>query len=184
MSFNFERGVYETGIEFDQFMHFAERQVGQNWCWAACVEMVLHYYGIRITQYDIVERTFGTDPDGNLPDWGASPSVVHENLNNWGVDNEGLPYKIRARYFPKVPSPVDFLNQLIRRKPIIVGYNHHGSGHAVVVTGACFKINRNNFVSVKSIIVQDPSGESVEYTAGSLTKLIYSAWFIDVQLDL
>src|SRR5258708_30757111 len=51
-------------------------QQRSNWCWAACIEMVFRYRGLRLTQERIVEETFGGDV--NRP---GTPEEILENLN-------------------------------------------------------------------------------------------------------
>ena len=50
-----------VGIPTETFNFVASTQRSTNWCWAASIQMTLNYYGVAITQEEIVARTYGTD---------------------------------------------------------------------------------------------------------------------------
>jgi hypothetical protein len=52
---------FVAGVNTEQFNYVAanSRQRANNWCWAACIQMVLNYHGLYITQEDIVRQCYG-----------------------------------------------------------------------------------------------------------------------------
>lgn len=85
-----------VGIPSEKFNFFVSSQRNSNWCWAASLQMIFNYYNVNITQEQIVERSYGTDPNGELPNWTGNFQVITSNLNNWNVDNEGRQYAVSA----------------------------------------------------------------------------------------
>ncbi|MDZ4839540.1 MAG: C39 family peptidase, partial [Bacteroidota bacterium] len=79
---------YSLGLPSDQFKDVYANQRKSNWCWAACVQMVMNYQGIKIEQEEIVMKTFGSlvDQPAYVPDMikaitGWAPSVDgHKNF--------------------------------------------------------------------------------------------------------
>ena len=56
-------GYFVAGVPTEEFVHFAApegagRQKMENWCWAACIQMVLNYHGLYVDQKDVVARVF------------------------------------------------------------------------------------------------------------------------------
>lgn len=173
-----------VGIPSETLNYFAASQQKEQWCWAACIEMVLNYHGIDITQEQIVERTYGVDPYGNLPDWAGSYDVIHQNLNNWSFDNNGRRYIVESYMGWGAPHPEDLLDELAHGFPIIIGYSTgHDTGHAVVLTAASFVGQE-----IQTIVVRDPWPSDynlynlgrVEYDAYDLASHIEVYWIIRV----
>lgn len=176
-----------VGIPSASMNFAASQQRNSQWCWAASIQMVLNYYQINIVQEQIVARTFGTDPYGQLPNWAGSLEVITENLNNWDIDNNGRAYTVTASLGVGVPAPNDLLQELYDGHPIIVAYHGASSKHAVVITGAGF-IATQNGPSVQTIIVRDPfptpqtiaSQGRIEYPAFQFMQRVDNYWFIRV----
>ena len=64
------QNYYTAGIPSEEFEFFSAaqstgRQRQANWCWAACVQMVLNYHGLHITQEQVVEKIYGGQPENN-----------------------------------------------------------------------------------------------------------------------
>ncbi|HEY0896638.1 MAG TPA: papain-like cysteine protease family protein, partial [Sphingobacteriaceae bacterium] len=47
-----------VGITARQFNYFASTQRNTEWCWAASIQMLFNYYGVDISQEQIVARSF------------------------------------------------------------------------------------------------------------------------------
>lgn len=58
--------------------------------------MIFNYYGININQQQIVARTYGVSPTGELPDWVGNVQAITANLNNWSIDASGRRYTVNA----------------------------------------------------------------------------------------
>ncbi|HVW13775.1 MAG TPA: papain-like cysteine protease family protein [Mucilaginibacter sp.] len=183
-----QQPVY-VGIRSENFSYFASSQRNSNWCWAASLQMIFNYYGVNITQEQIVARSYGVDPNGELPNWTGNWRVITANLNNWSVDNNGRQYIVQAVFNQGPPNPSYLIQQLSQYHPVLIGYRSGpNSGHAVVIT-ACSYIQTYHGPVIQSIVVRDPwpsdkniaSGGRREYTGISLANLIQAHWFIYVQ---
>lgn len=179
----------QVGIPSGQMNFFSASQNNSQWCWAASIQMVLNYYGVAISQEQIVARTYGTNQYGSLPDWPGSFPAITANLNNWSIDNRGRPYSVMASLNPGAPVPVILIRELSAGRPIIVGYKSGpNSGHAVVVTGAVFTTSPQGPI-IHSVIARDPwpSGRNmanlgrVEYPGARIASLMQAYWYIQVQ---
>jgi len=183
-----QQPVY-VGIHSDAFSYFASSQHNTNWCWAASIQMIFNYYGIDITQEQIVARSYGVSPTGLLPDWTGNEQVITANLNNWSVDNGGRQYTVRAYCYPGPPTPAYLIQELALKRPVLIGYQSGpGSGHVVVIT-ACSYINTDNGPLIESIVVRDPWPDEdntanqgrKEWTGIELANKIQAHWYIVVQ---
>lgn len=176
------------GIPSERFNYCAASQRSSNWCWAASLQMIFNYYGVNISQEQIVYRSYGIDPQGNLPNWAGSFEVITANLNNWNIDNFGRRYSVSANLNWGAPSPVYLIQELAAQRPVLVGYQSGpNTGHAVVIT-ACSFTQTNFGPIINSIVVRDPfptpqniaSSGRVEYPGANLANLIQAHWYIRV----
>lgn len=181
--------IQKVGIPSNQMDYFFAKQDKPQWCWAASIQMVMNYYGVDISQWDIVYRTYGTDPYGRLPDWSGSIGAISANLNNWNIDKSGRSYAVRSIWKYGSPQPTEFLSELISGRPIILGYKSgYGSGHAVVVTGASF-ISTKMGPIIQSVTVRDPwpsrqniiNNGKVVYSGAEFAGLMEAYWYIRVK---
>lgn len=113
--------------------------------------MILNYYGIPVTQPQIVARVFG-----RLIDQGASDQIISEALNGWAILPNGMRRTIRSIYSPGAPPPQLLIAELAHGNPILLTFaTGPYSGHAVVITGAGF-IPTPRGPEVVSVIIRDP----------------------------
>lgn len=186
---NVRAQVIYVGIPKDRFDYFASAQRNSNWCWAASLQMIFNYYGINIEQEEIVRRSYGTDPYGNLPNWAGSFQVITANLNNWNIDGSGKQYAVNSSFNWGAPSPSILINELSAQKPVLIGYRSGpSSGHAVVITALSY-IMTSYGPQIQSLIVRDPfptqsnidnEGRN-EYPAMNLASLVQAHWFITIR---
>jgi len=178
-----------VGIPSAQMSFFAASQRNSQWCWAASIQMVLNYYGVSISQEQIVARTYGTDPFGRLPNWSGSFQAITANLNNWNIDNRGRPYTVMASLRSGAPTPAILLQELSQGRPVIVGYRSGpNSGHAVVITAASY-IQSPMGPVIQSVVVRDPwpsqqnvrNRGRVEYPGARIASLMQAYWYIRIQ---
>ena len=178
-----------VGISTTNFYYFVSSQHNSNWCWAASLQMIFNYYGIGITQEQIVARSYGIDPNGNLPNWAGSFQVITANLNNWNVDNNGRQYLVQASLNSGPPTPSYLIQELSLLHPVLIGYQaSSNSGHAVVIT-ACSFVQSMNGPIIQSIVVRDPwpsqeniaNNGRVEHAGISLANVNQAHWYIRVQ---
>ena len=143
------------GVSSKKMNYTASTQNNSQWCWAASIQMVLKYYGVQVTQEQIVERSFGVKRNGQLPNLTASPEVITANLNKWGVDNKGQRYRVKATWGRNAPRPDLLLREMEANHPVIIGYEGNEGGHAVVITAVGF-LNTQGGPSIEEIVVRDP----------------------------
>jgi hypothetical protein len=178
-----------VGIPSDRFNFIASSQRNSNWCWAASIQMIFNYYGVNINQEQIVARSYGVDPNGQLPNWAGSFQVITANLNNWNIDNHGRQYGVSASVNPGAPTPAFLIQELTAQRPVLIGYQSSpNSGHAVVIT-ACSYIPTAYGPIIQSIVVRDPwpsqqnisTNGRVEYPGINLANVIQAHWYIRIQ---
>ncbi len=184
-----QQNLLYVGIPRESFDFYAATQEKSEWCWAASLQMIFNYYGVDITQDQIVERTYGDDRSGNPPDWSGTLDVITENLNNWNVDNNGRKYVVSATVNYGAPTPLYLVQELKAQHPVLIGYRSGpNSSHAVVIT-ACSYIQTYNGPYIQSIVVRDPwpsyqnvqNKGRIEYRAIDLANVIEANWFITIQ---
>lgn len=118
------------------------------WCWAACVEMMIRFYGIPVEQELIVRRVYGVP--ANQP---ADDRTISASLDGWGFDMLGRRVSVRSSVSNGIPAPWILLRELMKGRPILVTFNAGAAvGHAVVVTGASV-LNGE----IVSLVYRDPS---------------------------
>jgi len=185
---NNQDGLIYVGIPKENLNYFAAAQKNSNWCWAASLQLIFNYYGINISQEQIVQRSYGMNPNGTLPDYAGSIQIITANLNNWSIDNNGVQYVVKANLYSGAPIPNYLINELSQQRPVLIGYNTGSStGHAVVAT-ACSYITTPSGPSIQSIIVRDPypTPENkanlgrIEYPAFDFASRIQNYWYTRV----
>ncbi len=151
------------------------------WCWAACIEMCLKYYGFNISQSEIVQRTFGSV----IPTTGNWIQVT-ENLNYMGTDKDGKRVLISASVFMGSPTAEAIVNHLKQKKPIIMAFHNPGTfvGHAILVTGVEYEIIIGRVI-IRNVTVRDPFPYSPQHIQGGGRMVIPNTvnptniWLID-----
>lgn len=178
-----------VGIRRESFDFSYSEQRNSQWCWAAAIQMVLAYYGVQVPQEEIVARTFGASPSGELPNQPGSGEQITANLNNWSIDAGGQQYRVMAQVGSGAPPPALLLTELAEQRPVILAYmSGPASGHAVVATAASYTPSAYG-PTVQSIVVRDPwpspehraTNGRVEYPGAGLARQIANYWIIRVE---
>ncbi|MBS1914157.1 MAG: C39 family peptidase [Bacteroidetes bacterium] len=149
-------GVWAAGIPTEEFEYFAAPETAghqrqSNWCWAACVQMVLNYHGIPVTQEQVVERIFG----GAAPNVAGQPDQILEALTGWAVTRDGQKVRVSSSSFAFDGSEI--VRDLAERSPIVVGVRtSQATGHAYVLTAVTYTVNRANEPIFLTAILRDP----------------------------
>jgi hypothetical protein len=176
------------GIPRGNFEFVAAAQQSSQWCWAASIQMVLNYYGVSIGQPQIVARTYGVSPNGQLPNWAGSFEAITANLSNWSIDNSGVPYVVQTSVGMGAPPPTLLLQELQAQRPVIAAYRSGpNSGHAVVITAASYTPSQYGPI-VQTVIVRDPwpsqinvqNRGRVEYPGASIAQVMEAYWIVRV----
>lgn len=150
-------GYFVAGVPSEEFVHFAApegagRQKMENWCWAACIQMVLNYHGLYVDQKDVVARVFG-----GAVDRPANGQQMMQALTGWAPDSRGRRSKIYAD--DRTIDPVTVINDLDRKWPLIVGLSGArgaATGHAYVMTAAYFSKGPNGVPIIHRVVLRDP----------------------------
>ena len=148
-------GIWAAGIPSNEFEYFAAPQTNghqhqSNWCWAACVQMVLNYRGVAVTQEQVVQRIFG-GAEPNIP---GQPNQILPALSGWAVTANGQPVILRSSPFAFDGSEI--VRDLAERWPIIVGVNMGNSGHAYVMTAVTYAVDPWNRPIFQTVVLRDP----------------------------
>lgn len=125
------------------------RQYKDNWCWAACVQMVLDYYGLSVSQSRIVERAYGDDYD-----FTANKNDIIGALNGWYVNG----YTVRANY-ERYKNAKTLIDAIASGRPLIIGLNERytSTGHAYVLTHIFFTKDYNGNMTPTRVVVINPA---------------------------
>lgn len=179
---------YSAGANTQTFNYFSSfgKQRADKWCWAACIQMVLNYHGLYITQEQIVAKCFGT-----LYNKPGGPREMFIALNGWAYNNRGGMSKIYTNNYPTNANEIQQL--LAYNWPLIVGLNYGTNiGHAYVLTAIYYSVSYdsrgNQIIIPDKVILRDPwpgSPSRQEMSWNNFTKYvvsIYKVWVIDANM--
>lgn len=140
-------GLYWAAIKTSYFKAHVARQRSENWCWAACTQMVLNYQGVNVSQEQIVERVFGFQIDRP----GTAENIV-QGASGWYVDGHTIGAKYDYSFIPQ-----KLIDDLVNKYPLVVGLSMPGQnvGHAYVLTGLSFQ-KQGDVIYPQSVILRDP----------------------------
>jgi hypothetical protein len=153
-------------------------QEGPQYCWAACIQMVLRLYGVEREQSEIDLRGNGLNLFGWFPDRGG---YNHSFENNF---NEIFGGQFRCTSKDGAPDLSNLIDELANNCPVIAGYceivqEDQRAHHAVVIYGAeC--VNYGTQIVVNNLHVADPDqsrGLGFHFTDPFL-KSMSAHWFI------
>ena len=147
-------GQWQVGIPSQDFVHFAApesegRQRMQNWCWAACIQMVLNWHGLYVKQEEIVQRIYG-----GMVDRPAQPNQILAALQGWAPDARGGYSAIQAD--PVNINAATVIHDLEYRWPLIVGLSGPQGGHAYVMTAAYYYVDDYGQPVIYRVVLRDP----------------------------
>jgi len=132
-------------------------QIQSNWCWAACVQMVLNYHGLKVNQMEVVSRIYGS-ANVNEP---ANEQQILYALSGWAPDFRGRFSAINA--YGGFTSLQEIINGLSGKWPLIVGLKNPGGGvgHACVLTAIYYTNQYDNFGRFmgsvpEKVVIRDP----------------------------
>ena len=135
-----QAGIYSNVISIS-----ARPQYRTQWCWAACIAMMFHYFKHPVQQDRIVRETFGS-----IVNWPATPKTILSALNRTWRDDNGKPFT--ARGLALAVNPVIASRLLSRDIPMIVG----SVGHATLLTAMEWTENAAGRYVINGIVVRDP----------------------------
>lgn len=147
----FSAGIPSQEFEFYSAAQYSGRQRQTNWCWAACVQMVLNYHGLYVTQEQVVQKIYG-----NLVDQPAGQQQIMNALSGWAPNYQGRVSQIFCQ--SGVTSINDITNNLAYKWPLIVGLSNPqgGVGHAYVLTAIYYSTDMYNNTVPDKVVLRDP----------------------------
>lgn len=147
----FTAGIPSQEFQFYAAAEHAGRQRQTNWCWAACVQMVLNFHGLYVSQEQVVHKIYGT-----LVDQPAGQQQIMNALSGWAPNYQGRISQIYCQ--PGVTGINDITQNLAYKWPLIVGLRNPqgGIGHAYVLTAISYSTDQfNNTIPIK-VVLRDP----------------------------
>lgn len=120
-------------------------QERDQWCWAACIQMVPGYWGHPISQREIVRQTWGVI--ANMP---AQPEDIVRDLNRDWTDERGRNFPVAGDVFSA--DSASAARDLANEMPLIIG----SLGHAMVLTAVSYNRAPNSQGQVTRALVRDP----------------------------
>jgi len=144
------QNYFVAGPPSYEVQYIASTQRCQNWCWAACAQMVLNYHGLNVSQEQIVQKIYG-----GLPCKPGNANQIMNALSGWAPDTRGRYSQIYSQY--GVYNGSDIVDQLSRKWPIIVGLdNPSGGGHAYVLTAIYYSVDQWNNPIIDKVVLRNP----------------------------
>lgn len=146
--------IFLAGIPTNELEYFAApqtvgRQRASQWCWAACVQMVLNYHGLYVQQEEVVQRVFGASFDAP-----ANLQQILYALSGWAPDTRGRYSQIYA--IPYILDTAQLVTDLINKWPLIVGIAGNPVGHVCVLTAVKYSLMSSGLPFLHSAIIRDP----------------------------
>ena len=90
--------IHPNKLSLANFEKYRRKQNGNALCWAACVQMLLNYYGVQATQQQIIQLVLGSvdNETENMDDLnkkinGFHPAFDDPNHNSWIVNINPMP---------------------------------------------------------------------------------------------
>lgn len=116
-------------------------QEKENWCWAACIEMILRYHGVENTQSDIVDFVFDTPYD-----WTASGNEIANAFDGF------IGFSVQSF---KTKNAQSFINEISAGHPLLIGYKEH----AYLLTHIYYKKTSSGSLNpFKAIMINPATG--------------------------
>jgi hypothetical protein len=142
---------YVAGVTSERFRYVAARQKSQNWCWAACVQMVLNYQGLDVDQCDIVKEGFGQSRCVDAP---ADCYDIQRAAGGWNINGR----RIRSSVNTNFSNVHKLINDLAYKYPLIVGLDMPGQriGHAYVLTAIFYQYDSRDRKIPYKVVLRDP----------------------------
>jgi hypothetical protein len=146
----FKAGIPEAEFQFFSAPNQIGKQRQENWCWAACIQMILNYHGLIVTQEDVVYKVFG-----DVDDHRATDQEILSALDSWAFNLQGGMSKVY--YQAGVNSPNEVVNLLAAKWPLLVGIKEADSSkHTYVMTDVFYSVDRLNNTYPDKVVLRDP----------------------------
>ncbi len=181
-----------SGIEREYITPIYSEQQNPEWCWAANVQLVLNYYGARVSQEDIIKRSFGVhNPYDNLPKWDKEFKNITSRLNGWVIHYNKDRYFFHIKLVYGSPSPELLLKELKNSSPVIFADSINAdSVRPIVITAVGFLPGYYGPV-IKELMVRDvmpnnpdnSKNQINKWKISDVSKNISAYWLINVSKE-
>lgn len=132
-----------------RIMDSFEPQIRSNWCWAASLQTVLHFYGIDCTQREIVRKVLGMSDNRAV----SAKSMI-EGLDDWKMGDAVL------QVYEDLPLDMRKVVKAIQEEhPLIVGLDNRRENHALVLIGIEFSKDsrQEGKIHPSKVVLLDPA---------------------------
>jgi len=157
------KNYFSCGVRTSDFEYMRAKsvnggsQIQSNWCWAACIQMVLNYHELNVNQKEVVTRIYGL-PYVNRT---AGEQQILSALTGWAPDSRGRLSRIHA--YGGYTSLRETIKTLSHKCPLIVGLSnpHGGVGHVYVLTAIYYSYRHDNAGKINGyipdkVVLRDP----------------------------
>lgn len=169
----FEVGIPDFEFQKSVLPLTAGKQRRQYWCWAACIQMILNYHGLFITQEQIVHYVFGSQV--NTP---ATNATILRALTGWRPDTRGRTSTILAT--SKDVNAQAIVEDLNLRWPLLVALRNRAYpqiGHTCVLTAAYYGLDRFGNPIINQVLLRDPAPGLFHWHYVNWTTLVSECYF-------
>ena len=172
------RNYYVAGPQTEEVQFIEATPKCQNYCWAACAQILLNYHGLSLSQEQIIERIH----NGKPCEIGDGKKMI-KALNGWSPPSVEKVSKIHASYGNLNTS--DLVEHLSNGWPIIVGLDSRSLSRQVYVLSAVyFSMDHWDHPKIDEVLLRNPwpLSPSEEYMRWDLFKT-KNPTFFDVWVD-
>lgn len=113
-------------------------QEKENWCWAACIQIILRYNGQYVSQSDIAAKVFGENLNRT-----ASANQIESAFDGWQGYTVHSYQSKKSRYF---------IDEISSGHPLIIGMGEH----AYLLTHIYYKRTSNGLLHPFKVILINP----------------------------
>lgn len=141
-------GQIVASVHEQMLQHFCPQEQ-DNWCWAACAQMVLAYHEMPMSQRTIAKLVTGTTRDR-----GASANEMVAALD--GFQKGKRQVACRADTLINLR---DVIGEIQHGNPLIIGMAFQGRQHAMVLTEIQFRKDATHpdKINPTAVVLLDPS---------------------------
>lgn len=133
----------------EQMLPCFSPQLQDNWCWAACAQMVLAYYKVSMSQRAIAKQV-----TGSTKDLGASANEMVAALDGFQKGR----HQLRC-WADTLINLRDVIGEIQHGHPLIIGMEFQGRQHAMVLTEIHFQKDAAHAEKINptAVVLLDPS---------------------------
>jgi len=144
------RNYYIAGPQKSEVQFIEATPKCQNWCWAACAQILLNFDGLKVTQEQIVKRI-----NADLPCEEGNAEDLMKALNGWTPASVERISKVRSLQVSYDAS--ELVGHLATGWPIIVGVDSRSVAEQVyVLTAVYFSMDQWDSPTIDEVVLRNP----------------------------